>query len=331
MQTRSAPILLPPLLLLLLLQQPGAAAPEAEMQQRALLALSGALAYLEGQSQALLDSVFAVAIADGQLQDMVEAARDAGLRSALQDLEARAAAFVHDRSRQLARVADHAGAQMLQLAQPRLWRGLGRHGASPLVAPAQPGALTASSLASLLVQRWPSEADSDLCLRGLLDGCGVSGGCWRVETSSVPVPRGYSTTHRLLFYSVAWRLGCANATSFADTDWGSRIPELCASILLDAEELAAGGYLSPTRDLFTEQIVLCGLEGFKEFIKPSWLEKILSWQRPFGCYGNLHNSILRKRRRKRTDIAGDYDCSMHFTGLAVSGITLFLRDMIETR
>ena len=42
-------------------------------------------------------------------------------------------------------------------------------------------------------------------------------------------------------------------------------------------------------DLMMEQSVICGLLGYFEFLTPERLRRVLRWQRPSGCYGNIEN------------------------------------------
>ncbi|XP_057358764.1 UPF0764 protein C16orf89-like isoform X3 [Manis pentadactyla] len=45
------------------------------------------------------------------------------------------------------------------------------------------------------------------------------------------------------------------------------------------------GYAYPTRDIFMENIMFCGIGGFSDFYKLRWLAAILSWQKPQGgCF-----------------------------------------------
>lgn len=40
-------------------------------------------------------------------------------------------------------------------------------------------------------------------------------------------------------------------------------------------------------DPYIFSVALCGLRGFTEFAQPAWLDQLLSWQRPAGCFGNF--------------------------------------------
>ena len=40
-------------------------------------------------------------------------------------------------------------------------------------------------------------------------------------------------------------------------------------------------------DLMMEQSVVCGLQGYYEFLSPTRMENLIKWQRASGCYGDI--------------------------------------------
>jgi Domain of unknown function (DUF4735) len=62
----------------------------------------------------------------------------------------------------------------------------------------------------------------------------------------------------------------------------------CEKILHETEAIAASNFPASRRDLFLEQVALCGLQDGPgaAFVRPRWLREALKWQKPrTGCYG----------------------------------------------
>lgn len=63
--------------------------------------------------------------------------------------------------------------------------------------------------------------------------------------------------------------------------------------------------------------LLCGLNGFAEFVEENWIEKIVSWQNETtGCYEYFGRYPIESERRKRSVQVLDDNCSDHMSGLA---------------
>ena len=62
------------------------------------------------------------------------------------------------------------------------------------------------------------------------------------------------------------------------------------------------------KDLFMEQVFLCSNMGFGEFLKSSWVKKIISWQMKSGCFS--YDGIF---------------CSHHMNGLGSANLAFFAR------
>ncbi|XP_019643166.1 PREDICTED: UPF0764 protein C16orf89 homolog [Branchiostoma belcheri] len=147
-----------------------------------------------------------------------------------------------------------------------------------------------------------SETRSDRCMQEMMGStgprqdpnihttrCTVTDECWRFVTADGAT--GYTITHQLLWTILGEHVGCKeNINAFASREgvWEgveSIQQHLCTKILREAEVLAYSGPPEPEQDLFLEQGVVCGMLGFRDFIRRDWLRKVLSWQRPEGCFG----------------------------------------------
>ncbi|MBZ3879699.1 UPF0764 protein C16orf89-like protein [Sciurus carolinensis] len=187
-----------------------------------------------------------------------------------------------------------------------------------------------------------SEESSDACLVQLLgtgtnssQPCGISDFCGTLMTQ--PNCSGYKLSHQLLFFLWARMQGCTKGL-FGQSQHYIRV--FCANMMDLNQRAEAIGYAYPTRDLFMENIMFCGISGFSDFYKLQWLEAILSWQKPQeGCFGKpaarkeghpkapAHQQhVLRVKRREKQFTDG---CSCHNTAMAVAALGGFLYVLAE--
>ncbi|XP_032957631.1 UPF0764 protein C16orf89 homolog isoform X2 [Rhinolophus ferrumequinum] len=181
-----------------------------------------------------------------------------------------------------------------------------------------------------------SEEQSDLCLVQLLgtgtdssQPCQLSGFCKTLMTKLGC--SGYCLSHQLLFFLSA-RMGCTTGLFHQSQHYMNLF---CANMMDLNRRAEAIGYAYPTRDIFMENIMFCGIGGFSDFYKLPWLEAILSWQKPQeGCFGkpDAEDEKLPKdtqqqrylRRVKRREKQFTDGCSSHNTAVAVATLGGFL-------
>jgi len=149
------------------------------------------------------------------------------------------------------------------------------------------------------------EVQSDYCISEMIGrpinndqdrtpACGITDTCWNMMTS--PLYRGYSLTHEVFYLEIGEQTGCMKemAHKVQENDQPS-VDDLnswfCSNIYKDALQISSNGFMNEQKDLFMEQLGLCGMLGFKSFFHPDWLHHILSWQRNNGCYGKYKNFI----------------------------------------
>ncbi|XP_072123397.1 UPF0764 protein C16orf89 homolog [Mobula birostris] len=151
----------------------------------------------------------------------------------------------------------------------------------------------------------------------------------------------YSLPHQLLYFIFTEIKNCTNIV-------GSRHPGLrhsvstqhlkkiyCTNMMEINLQIENDGFPVYRRDLFLENIMLCGMIGYSDFYKTRWLEAILSWQYPNGCYVKMGRSMHPKERKenaftahqevKREDVLLDDNCSCHKTAIAVGALGGYLR------
>ncbi|KAF0881215.1 NAGPA acetylglucosaminidase, partial [Crocuta crocuta] len=188
-----------------------------------------------------------------------------------------------------------------------------------------------------------SEESSDSCLVQLLgtgtDGdqpCRLSDFCRTLMTK--PGCSGYCLSHQLLFFLSARMKGCTEGLFHHSQHYMNLF---CANMMDLNRRAEAIGYAYPTRDIFMENIMFCGISGFLDFYKLRWLEAILNWQKPReGCFGRpaagdeeLLKAIQRQqhalRRVKRREKQFTDGCSSHNTAMAVAALGGFLYVLAE--
>ncbi|XP_032684686.1 UPF0764 protein C16orf89 homolog [Odontomachus brunneus] len=131
----------------------------------------------------------------------------------------------------------------------------------------------------------PNETESDRCLMKIVHSS-LHGGC-RIPEICIQIlnrdddPMGYPLTHRLLIIQIAKALGCRESKL---APFSYLVSTYCAKILQHLANLEAWSFPSVAPDLATEQIVLCGMEGYYEFADKHYEDLILSWPHQSGCF-----------------------------------------------
>lgn len=99
-----------------------------------------------------------------------------------------------------------------------------------------------------------------------------------------------------------------------------------------------------TQIMFSFLVVfVCAMAGFKQFLRPSWLRNILSWQRKdlLGCfplpndvaemweetYGD--GGVLDIKRQNNYGMKKTHKCATHFSTVSISFIGIYLRYVME--
>ncbi|XP_069685286.1 uncharacterized protein [Periplaneta americana] len=202
----------------------------------------------------------------------------------------------------------------------------------------KPPKLTKRQVLAFLFSGHPSEMESDNCISLLISPtkCGTSNKCWDIMSNKDEKIHGYPLTHRLLYLQIARQLECENRVEFSHIQ--ESIKDLCSDILVEQNKIVELGIPKGFRDLFLEQITLCGIEGFAEFLNPLYVDTILPLQTPSGCFADeISDSWLDAlnvapsgNRVKRDDGSLEEDgCTMHITGLATSFLALSIRSIVE--
>ncbi|KAF6024983.1 C16orf89 [Bugula neritina] len=184
-----------------------------------------------------------------------------------------------------------------------------------------------------------SEDNSDECLEEVIDGrCDISDDC--IEMMTLDHVHGYSATHQIYYFLITSESKCLSETSKSAIR--NLLSQLCARTFVEAARESKNSDIQ--QDLFMEQVGLCGLSGYyREFSRSEWVQSILDWQRPSGCYGRAQSFLSelnrldenhRFRREsshkvKREERIMTDDCLCHRTTVAVIALSQNFRALAE--
>ncbi|XP_068605520.1 UPF0764 protein C16orf89 homolog [Brachionichthys hirsutus] len=102
----------------------------------------------------------------------------------------------------------------------------------------------------------------------------------------------YSLSHQLLYFMIGRMRGCTNLlkgdTRASRVNMTERSYEkvFCSNMMKTNDDIIRDGLTKQMVDIFTENILICGLAGFSDFYKADWLQHILDQQdEEVGCFG----------------------------------------------
>ncbi|XP_014227908.2 UPF0764 protein C16orf89 homolog [Trichogramma pretiosum] len=171
---------------------------------------------------------------------------------------------------------------------------------------------------------------SDRCIVRVIQSCEIDDVCRDFALRDLDSAQAYTSTHKLLLIKLASALRC-------DAEISDVSPfvtyALCASMMRELTSYEAAGFPNVSKDLATEQILLCGMEGYLNFLGRHYEQLLLDWQHPSGCYSGVKYSLdatLKRRYYRRSGSFVDYGCVNHATGLGAAALALMIRKDIET-
>ncbi|CAF4861078.1 unnamed protein product, partial [Rotaria sp. Silwood1] len=166
------------------------------------------------------------------------------------------------------------------------------------------------------------EEESDKCFAELLGSsdhsnsikCHVSEPCWNLMTS--PSGQNYVITHQLVWFLIAKNIGCINRY-IANKNLNHLEDYFCANIYEDAKNNIINNF---NQDLFLEQLLLCSMIGYEDFLRLDWFNTILAWQHPdYACFSEASETIQFHRKIRRhllVEQEMSNGCLSHKSGLA---------------
>ncbi|EFN80986.1 hypothetical protein EAI_12829, partial [Harpegnathos saltator] len=110
-----------------------------------------------------------------------------------------------------------------------------------------------------------------------------------------------------------------------------RIPKICIQILTRNDDPM--GYPLTHRLLIVQVakavVVLCGMEGYHEFVDKHYQDLILNWPHQSGCFFNELRFSEKRQISRRSSSITDFGCDSHTTGLGAASLAIFIRENIE--
>ncbi|XP_053550249.1 UPF0764 protein C16orf89 homolog [Bombina bombina] len=178
-----------------------------------------------------------------------------------------------------------------------------------------------------------NEEFSDYCYRLVLgtwnnagEPCIVSEPCLAHMTR--PGCVNYTLSHQLLYFMTAKMKGCSQGLFLQQ--YAHYTDVFCANMMRRNLEIESDGFPPKEKDLFMENIMLCGLSGYSDFFKSDWMDTIISWQDPSGCFGSTDKVSKAKKespilwRYKRREKKMPSGCLSHMTAVAAGALGGFL-------
>ncbi|CAH8450496.1 unnamed protein product [Schistosoma turkestanicum] len=152
--------------------------------------------------------------------------------------------------------------------------------------------------------------------------------------------RSYEMAHQVLYILISHQVDCTMSLSRMlenlSVSLESLKNRLCSIMFEDFLNYYQHVETIPQdRDIFLEQMFVCGGLGYEKFIQLSVLNKFLSWQRPSGCFTISDSAVVKNRQRNVTFMSHKRKllverrhadgCLSHMTSVAAAVIGLYLR------
>jgi len=184
-----------------------------------------------------------------------------------------------------------------------------------------------------------NEDESDSCFAELLGTndhlnttkCLISQSCWSMMTSSMT--KDYRLTHQLLWFLIAKNINCIDNRSIsnlANKHLKYLEDRYCSNIYQDAQLNINN---DDNQDLFLEQLLLCSIIGYEEFLRFDWFNTILTWQHSeYGCFSSesdLNISNLKIKRHLLIEQEMKNGCLSHKSGLASGLLATYARAFLQ--
>lgn len=178
------------------------------------------------------------------------------------------------------------------------------------------------------------EDESDNCFSELLGStnhpnvkkCFITQSCWLLMTKSMT--KDYCLTHQLLWFLTAKNIGCIDnrtISNLANKNLKNLERYYCTNIYQDAKENFEKNF---NQDLFLEQLLLCSIIGYEEFLRYDWFQIILTWQNEkYGCFINQLDN--KRKRHLLIEQEMNNGCLSHKSGLASGVLAVYARAFLQ--
>ncbi|XP_003245325.1 UPF0764 protein C16orf89 homolog [Acyrthosiphon pisum] len=146
---------------------------------------------------------------------------------------------------------------------------------------------------------------SDKCIGQVISSCRVTYECFQLEFQKQFL--GYALTHQVLYIHLLKRMKCNNLKH--RNVLKEIIQYKCSTIFEEAQNMAKDfEMLDRYKDLFIEQIAVCGMQNMVDFFQPEWFLIIVS--------SIKHNKCTQHKNNKSS-------CDSHLTGVSLAALGVY--------
>ncbi|XP_025193402.1 UPF0764 protein C16orf89 homolog [Melanaphis sacchari] len=147
---------------------------------------------------------------------------------------------------------------------------------------------------------------SDKCIGQVIFSCNVTYECFQPEFQKQFFR--YALTHQVLYIHLLKKMKCKNM-NYRDNMLKEIILHRCSTIFEEAQNIANDFELSDKyKDLFIEQIAVCGMQNMVDFIRPEWFSIIVS--------SMIYNDCIEHKNNKLS-------CDSHLTGVSLAALGVY--------
>ncbi|XP_050422183.1 UPF0764 protein C16orf89 homolog [Adelges cooleyi] len=146
---------------------------------------------------------------------------------------------------------------------------------------------------------------SDTCILELLTSCRPSAKCIRSELEDNFL--GYALTHQVLYIHILKKMNCIKSSVHIILDGFTQ--DKCNTMFNEAMYIVGdSNVFNDYKDLFIEQIAVCGMENMVDFIRPEWLLVLMSLQNQQGCFQSGDDN---------------QSCDLHLAGVSLAALGVY--------
>lgn len=304
----------------------------APLDRRILSALERVVEALGSRPEMMyVDAASGLRFADDRLQAVLDLAESSRMDSASRLSSASSSVSMEEIERVRTRASELAALCSKKVFEttdlPILSRGVLRQGiwkGAPVPADVEPVDNASGSAPHHRI----AETISDVCITQLFssDLCrDLNSTCWEVMTGGQQTS--YGLTHQVLFLWIALKLNCTDMLKnfsklYDQPPADQNLVSKCSKVANEAQSKAQEGFSRSEKDLFLEQVTVCGFIDRSVFKDTPLMNEVLSWQRDDGCFPTWRQR--RRRRVKREERVDSDGCSMHTSSVGAAALATFL-------
>ncbi|KAE9542805.1 hypothetical protein AGLY_002716 [Aphis glycines] len=147
---------------------------------------------------------------------------------------------------------------------------------------------------------------SDKCISQVIFSCNVTYECFQLEFQNHFFR--YALTHQVLYIHLLKKMNCKNM-KYPNNVLKEIIHHKCTTVFEEAQNIAKDFEISDRyKDLFIEQIAVCGVQNMVDFFRPEWFSIIVS--------SIVRNDCIEYKNNKLS-------CDSHLTGVSLAALGVY--------